>query len=132
MVELYDLLRSAHAVLTQRGIACVEMPRASPRVLPFCASNAPGLLKTAFARVDRFDWSYSHVVEPTHAGLGVSGGTFLSSYVRTLPFIRAAIAAGELPEAFFDELEVLIVEKLRVDGVLRISRCDVLYECRTT
>lgn len=132
MVELYDLLRSAHAALTQRGIACVAMPQASPRVLPFCASNAPGLLETAFARADRFDWSYNHVVEPTHAGLGVRGEKFLVSYVRTLPFIRAAISAGELPEVFFHELEGLIVEKLRVDGVFRISRCDVLYECRAT
>ncbi len=132
MRELYQLLQAAQASLARRGIACMEMPSASPRVLPFCASNASALLGTAFARADRFDWRYSHLVEPTHDALGVSGEAFLIAYVRTLPFVRSGIAAGELPEAFFEELEGLIREVLKNDGVFRISRCDVLYECRVS
>ena len=130
MVELYRLLGAARAALIRRGVACPAMPPTSPRVLPFCAGNAPSFLSAAFARIQRFDWRYAHLVDQFHPALRVPSETFLVGYVRTLPFVREAVASGQLPEEFFDEVATLFLDEIGRGSFFRMSRCDVLYECR--
>ena len=110
-------------------VACAPMPATSPRVSPFCAGNAERCLARTFDRIERFDWRYAHLLDATHSALGVPGEEFLVAYVRTLPFVCSAVAAGQLPETFFDELAALALDEIKRTGTFRMSRCDV-YECR--
>jgi len=72
MREVYALLHDARAALLARGVACPEeMPAAAPRVMPFCAGNARRFLDDAFARVQRVDLRYAHLVDDVHRTLGV-------------------------------------------------------------
>lgn len=131
MVEVYRLMQLAQASLLERRVSCEqEIPDASPRVLPFCAGNAGGLLAEVFHDVRRVDHSYCHWVDARHPSLGVPGGQFFIDYLRTLPFVKEAIAAARLPEAFFVEVRAVFDAFVATAGAFRMSRCDVIYDCR--
>ena len=131
MAEVYRLMQLARASLLQRGVSCEQqIPDASPRVLPFCAGNARELLVGAFHQVERVDHEYCHWIDARHISLGVPGGQFFVDYLRTLPFVKEAIAAARLPEEFFTEVRALFDAHLETAGAFRMSRCDVIYDCR--
>lgn len=131
MREVYRLMQEARAALLARGIRCEqEIPDASPRVLPFCAGNAPALLGEAFHDVERTDLCYRHWVDARHPTLGLSGGEFFVAYLRTLPFVKEAVATGRLPEELFEEARALFDAQLQREGAFCMSRADVIYHCR--
>lgn len=130
MTELYALLRRAKDSLVGRGVAVAAViPDRAPRVLPFCAGNASGYLGERFAVVRRIDCDYAHRVEAGRLVHGVPGPDFLDRYVRTLPFVKEAVARQQLPEAFFAEVGARVRAELDARGVFAMSRRDVLYEC---
>ncbi len=124
MRELYALLRRAADAVGMSE----PVPEVSPRVLPFCASNATEILSDSFIGRTRTDWAYAHLVERFTSG-GVAAEDFVERYVRTLPFVRDALARGAVPATLWAELRRLVLGELDAEGVLRWSRRDVLYEC---
>ena len=129
MTEVYALLQRAAANLESHGVAVESMPSASPRVLPFCAGNAEAFLRERFASVERVDCDYAHVVDPWHAQLGVPAEAFMVRYLYTLPFLKAALRAGRVPNELFDEIRALLRAELDARGEFRMSRRDVIYDC---
>lgn len=131
MTELYALLeRARDAVLADGARMPLVIPRSSPRVSSFCASNAPSYLGGAFAEIRRVDCPYAHIVDSTHPELGVSGDDFVANYARTLPFLRAGVDSGDVPGVFFDEVGRQVRAAIADRGALRFSRCDVIYDVR--
>lgn len=131
MAELYTLLARARDALLARGERMsLAIPRSSPRVASFCAANASSYLAEAFGDIRRVDCRYAHVVDAIHEELGISADAFVVRYARTLPFLRAGVGAGEVPETFFDELGGLVRAEIADRGSLRFSRCDVIYDVR--
>ncbi len=129
MRELYVLLGVVRQRLVERGLSIAGMPSGSPRVLPFCASNAEAFLSNAFLDVRRVDCTYAHLVDRVHPQLGVRGAEFMVAYVRTLPFVREALQRDALPEEFFEELDRALEAAIAASGLFRMSRCDVVYIC---
>lgn len=124
MRELYDVMRRAKASLARRGIAVdLDIPRTSPRVLPFCASNAPEYLSRRFESVRRVDCDYAHVVDWRYQRLDVPGHDFMAEYLKTLPFLRG------VPQAFHEEVAALVRVEIVAHGAFRFSRRDVIYDC---
>ena len=130
MVEVYRLMQRARAVLIEQGVRCdQEIPSASPRVLPFCAANAPAFLAAEFEHVRRIECEYAHHVEARHSSLDIPGDAFFVGYLRTLPFIKAAIEENRLPDELFDECASLFRAHIAAHGTFRMSRRDVIYDC---
>lgn len=130
MAEVYQLMQRARAALLEQGVRCEqEMPSISPRVLPFCAANGSAFLAAEFERVQRIDCEYAHHVDALHPSLDVPGDAFFVAYLRTLPFIKVAMAENRLTEAFFDACALRFRAHLAAHGTFRMSRRDVIYDC---
>lgn len=130
MTELYRLLAEAKARLLATGFSVsIDIPSASPRVLPFCAGNAEPFLRERFSTIDRAELRYAHVLRRSPVPNFPSAGAFMKAYVATLPFVRAAIETHAVPPQFCEVAGALVDEAIAAEGAFRMSRCDVLYAC---
>ncbi|HBQ15913.1 MAG TPA: hypothetical protein DEF51_33890 [Myxococcales bacterium] len=131
MGEVYSLLSRAAAAIEAAGVPVTEpIPSSSPRVAPFCAGNAEDFLRERFDVVERVDCDYAHIVEPWHAQLDVPGEVFMVRYLRTLPFVKEALRSGRMRPELLEEVRVSLADHLARDGSFRMSRRDVIYDCR--
>lgn len=131
MREVYALLSRAAATVEAAGVRVAEpIPSSSPRVAPFCAGNAEDFLREHFDVVERADCDYAHIVEPWHAQLEVPGEVFMVRYLRTLPFVKEALRDGRMGPELFEEVRLSLADQLARDGSFRMSRRDVIYDCR--
>lgn len=132
MAEVYALMQDAKARLEARGVPLdLEIPERPPRIGRFCAENAASYLRASFGDVRPIRIDYAHRVVGVHPHLPISGEDLVVRYVESAPFLRAARVDRAALDAFFGEMRSAVAASIRASGAFRVSRRDVLYECRS-
>ncbi|HBQ15905.1 MAG TPA: hypothetical protein DEF51_33850 [Myxococcales bacterium] len=132
MAEIYALMQDAKARLEARGVRLdAEIPERPPRIGRFCTDNAASYLHASFGDVRAITMEYAHRVVGVHPHLPIAGEDLVVRYVESAPFLRAAEVDRAALEAFLGEIRNAVAASIRVSGAFRVSRCDVLYECRS-
>ena len=130
MIELYNVLQKAKNQLEAEGVTMkAEFPKQAPAIQPFCVGNGERLLKTVFGKVACQVSDNAILVDKTIASSEISGPDFVVKYLQSLAFVQAAMKTGELTDRFFGKIRDIVDEEIRLKGVFRISRRDVIYDC---
>lgn len=132
MIQLYATLQEAKDRLGKKGIIIkTEFPQYAPAIMPFCAGNAINFLNKAFekvtiSKIDNAILVSEKLPEPNDT---VSGPDFVVKYLQSLAFVQAAMKAQELSEIFFKTVHDIVADEIKNQGVFRITRCDMIYDC---
>lgn len=132
MIELYATLHKAKKLVEESGILIdVEFPQYAPAIASFCTGNAMGYLERSFRQISATRIANKILVHKTlpKPNESVSGPEFVVKYLQSLEFVQAAMKANKLPESFFKAIEGIVAEEIEQNGVFKISRCDVIYDC---
>jgi hypothetical protein len=132
MTELYSILQQAIDQLKQRGITIdANFPKQAPAILPFCVGNATPVLEQSFGKITTTRIPNKLLVNGklSSPNESVSGPEFVVQYLQSLAFVQAAMKDKKLPAAFFDEIQKIVSKEIETNGVFKISRCDVIYDC---
>jgi 2-polyprenyl-3-methyl-5-hydroxy-6-metoxy-1,4-benzoquinol methylase len=132
MIQLWKTMQQAKEQLKKQGIAIdVEIPSYSSALKVFCAGNAPGYLEKAFGKIAVTEYHNTILVERVIriSDVTISGVEFVVKYLQSLEFVQTAMKANQFPEEFFDAIRSIVSEEIEKNGVFKISRCDILYDC---
>ena len=130
MIQLYSTLEQAQERLKKKGfIIATKFPHQAPAILPFCKGNAEKYLRPCFKEIKMTSNPNAILVHEQMENCEISGPEFVVMYLQSLAFVQEAMKKGELTEMFFKEIENIVREEIKSQGVFRITREDIIFDC---